>query len=160
MSKARDRKPAAPPADPRVLVAQDVLAMLDAKKIVARRMTYVADFGQAKELLKPHEAVEVRDLVRQFKKPCHVCALGALFLAEVDRFDECKIQRGGMSLGQFADRGYESKVFSPNTLAVIEHAFEEWGHEHGDDVKPKTDPELAMRRICENIIANGGEFVL
>jgi hypothetical protein len=151
------------PAGKRMRIARDVLAQLDAKKLIAERRTYV----------KPFENYEGWDsdlALSEYAKPCRVCALGSLLV--------CKVEyKNGFKLESLRTRRKIteslSDFFEQDQLNVIETAFEGYpeaggypaDYEKNDCIYGQyrslfeTDEER-LRDIMHNIIANRGVFVL
>jgi len=124
----------------RVIIAKDVIAALNAKRYAAKRKVYV-------EFMDPlsFEASDQLDKVIKDKK-CDVCAIGAVFISAVDRFDNLKCEdvvihtRSASTMEfhfeQFGDRlgingitssgimNYMTDFFDRNQLRLMEAAFE------------------------------------
>ena len=120
------------------------------------------------------------DVQKEINKPemeCTVCAKGGLFLSYVGRVNNvCVIP----NINNIGDSNHEKllELFSSRQLAMIEFAFEGSQCLHKDENGFEiefTDDELekllnfylkdtsdtdTMIAICNNIIENGGEFVL
>lgn len=130
---------------------------------------------------------DVRDHVEQIQAHCHVCMLGGLFLSKSRVFDDsplASINRFDRPDTIHVDRGHMvaqlSAAFTPDDLDAIEAAFELIGgtsEYDGDDADEaarrerrcfgaarwaldKGDRRGRAVAIAENIIANGGEFVV
>jgi len=150
-----------------VQIAEDVLAQLRARKYVATAGTYV-DLNDAFIEGKNYwEDVPVVKSLQTFlkkhakKKSCHVCALGACFLANVERRNKVDLE------DFYGRRDIEvnlAGIFSAEQMDEIETAFEgntshggSWdavafGNRYHDDT-------ARLRAIMRNIIKNDGEFI-
>lgn len=162
----------ASPAKKRVMIAQDVLAALKARRLKARAGMYlVGDLAGKKG--------ELRDILPTVP-PCSVCAKGAIMLCTVMRRDRVKVNDVFGYYDHFDERTENRRsafkgrkmsrllggVFSPSQLAMIENEFE---GRHYDESDPRAPgplgyglPETSGRRlvaIMENIVKNGGTFV-
>lgn len=95
------------------------------------------------------------------KGQCEVCARGALFLASIDRYDNC-------DAGQFADVDYDvgdevvkrtCREWGGAQARTIEACFEGIG-DVGDTYRNRyaRKPRAVLLAIVRNIIANGGVF--
>lgn len=140
------------PAEGRVEIAKDVLAGLETGRLEALQNVYWNNQSGTSDGPLREQLVD---------RTCQVCAIGALFIAEVARnnkFDfHFRVDRSEMF-----DK--LSRWFSEDQLTEIECAFEcracrfcnlvraiEFG-------KKYADPTARMRAIMENIIANKGDF--
>jgi hypothetical protein len=165
------------PEAKRVRIAQDVIAQLDAKKLVAKNLVFL------KVNVSPAEAKsdeELRDILRR-KEKCTVCALGAVFVAAVDAHDQLKAREvvfhdtfdafdpNSAVLCEDTIFPYLERFFTKEQLGLIEIAFERGsgfyypgelpcGAGAEEFAQEIDDPETRMRLIMQNIIENGGEF--
>lgn len=155
----------------RVKVAKDVLASLAAKRFKAKRGTY-CDLG-AGIVFEPK--AQLNQAVRKLKtKPC-ACAMGALFLARLDKKNAITMRQAWPyepvePVDWIADETivrYLRDIYPEDELRRIEQAFEQGPgleSEHGvyrrdgawGDGYP--NPAKRLRAICENIIRHKGEF--
>lgn len=168
--------------DQRVAVARDVIELLESKKIIAERGTYVK--------INTHEDIQNQKMDTLLAKPditCICCGLGALFTGVVDMGDKVNVSdvfkneewwgRSEFYGNQIDDSKMREKlreVFSPDQLGLIESAFE--GKLFRDN-EGKTSPEFEklrrfatafgkrykndeerMKAIMKNIIKNRGTF--
>lgn len=149
-------------AQKRVLIAKDVLKWIRAGAIKTRSGVYVHETRPYKRLsLTPEESLQskVQDLVNN----CEFCALGALFIGAVDKFNKievpCGVRRASELSGDAVFSSLE-KWFSRKQLDQIESAFEGWGHDtfFMSVLHPCTQDRL--KAICLNIVRNKGTFVL
>ena len=154
------------PAERRVALAKDVIKQIHAKKIEVRAgWGFVAPkydaWGSFYDLPNDieHEEVISKDDVNVMKKDCYVCAMGALFLSRVDKFN--KITWGDLNCKK-PDHDSIVKAlrgsFSRRQLVMIENAFERYdgdGCEFGDALDDEDDRLLA---IMQNIVDHDGTF--
>lgn len=143
----------------RVAIAMDVLALLrlrsKTRKIILESTYFHADI---------HESGQLHSSVIQGE--CVVCARGILFLASVDRFDDCDLEEigsidseavnrtaleWGTAQARLIEGAFEDGLTGTQTRSTIEF-FRAHVGKHGDR-KP------LMRAIAQNIIDNHGEFV-
>lgn len=128
--------------DSRVAIARDVLKQLDEKRLIAHRGVYlrVPEFKVINSSEWGYDSLS-EGMVRfpaQFRessvkqalagKKCEVCALGALFAADVDRANGIKVNDlpGYDTNDPVVMRRYltEKSTFSDDQLRLIELAFE------------------------------------
>lgn len=171
----------ASPEQKRVLIAKDVITALDSKRFNATGMIYV-DFGEDFEV--PNDNQELCNIIKD--KNCNVCALGALFVSAVERYDELSCQEIQFEQGRTYpvisdNRGfikYLGQFFDIEQLELIECAFEGrptcgWilrNESHairrariycGDHCSSHWPAaKYRMRKIMNNIIRNNGTFDL
>ncbi len=74
-------------ADQRRAICRDALAQLRAKKLVASRGTFL-QFDYAGDA-KPDTSL--RNLIARRTRPCSVCALGSLLVAQINLNGDCKL---------------------------------------------------------------------
>lgn len=162
-----------------VLVAKDVLKLLDKKIIKAEKGTYLDYSESLEERVDPEDywspwqrkqdlPADLKTYLHKLKpeKACRVCAIGSCFLARVYRKNEAPLEDFSRAEMQDALAG----VFSENQLALIETAFEmSFSYQNantGEDAwnaiefgRKYATEKGRLRAIMNNIIANGGEFV-
>lgn len=154
-----------PLAQQRVEIAREVLRYLDAGKIQAAQGWYVMVEG-------------VRFEISQESLPelttCHACGIGALLLARTLSFDNGVIQfdHPRRSWASAIEREQVedglNDIFDLEDLGLIESAFEGAAADSRNQENLKaegmfteyTSAEERLRTIMENIIANGGTFVV
>lgn len=149
-------------AEKRVVIARDVIAQLDLKRLKARHNTYVDLVGSPAEIQS--DSVQVCDLT--VGRKCEVCALGAMFVTAVERADRLTVAdtSHGWGYGELEGIGgedcyhYLSRFFSHGQLALIENAFE--GFNENAFAAVARSPSARMRLVMQNIIDNGGKFVM
>jgi hypothetical protein len=159
------------PAERRVMIAKDVLAELRTKHIRPRQGVFVAaKYEDGTPTLvatcagQPmHEAL--------LNNVCECCALGAIFVAAVERFNDVESTDNHVSpnLGLEDIHAPIRKHFSETQMKLIENAFETG---NGYFVKTTIDgrdravkfgmqfhtPRSRMTAIMKNIIENNGTF--
>jgi len=152
----------------RILIAQDVLAQLEAQEIVALPATFLS--FKMKEVEESHK-VNREELK---KNTCQVCAKGSIFVAWVKRFNE--FEASFWDVGKFYDIekcGYRYPkslldAFPTEMLDNMESAFEcrsdSW---HQNAVISRSyigmfsgPANERLKLIMQHIIANDGEFPL
>lgn len=162
-------------AEQRVAIAKDVIAQLDAKKIVARSTYFsppqkVEDKCRARYGDEKVRELDLSEVTAQVK--CEVCGIGAVFLSTVEFNDKLKVKEFfsyDPIHGYLSDRDnqveYLGKWFSSKQLDEIEEYFEN-GSPGCDEAKPwssspiqrEVKREKRLRMIMENIISNNGKF--
>ncbi len=123
----------------RVAIAKDVLKWINTEKMSVQQSGYLHSLGDA--LFDSTDVDNNSDLRDKLQgKECRVCALGAVFLTTVDRFNKVgcadivstgnRSDPWGVRYRHFSslDRdmltGYLNKYFTPVQLCMIESAFE------------------------------------
>lgn len=137
----------------RVLLARDVLKLMEAKKIKAKSGVYV-DLGTRYSRLS-RRTVDIQDVIEKAKQPCKVCLLGAAMLAFAHRHDEVTAGSRLISREECVDP--LERLFSPVELAQLEAAFEGWGP--SDLLDGEENDDRRLTGIMKNVIANKGVFV-
>lgn len=140
----------------RVLLAMDVRERLTAARPDVRlRMTSTYFECANSEQLKAGSF----DSSKIPTKVCEVCARGALFLASVDRYNECVITEF-----ELESRSPEYRYFIVNDLAD-DRSTADFGHEQAAEIEYAFEHERRSRSakstmlaICANLIENHGEF--
>lgn len=165
--KTRNAKfKAASATQKRMMIAEDVLDQLSAKKIKAAHRGWALMTFDTPQNPK-QEVCNVMD-----KAQCTCCALGAMMLSEVRINDKLKLgtllDDDGLGL-EFrmyhgADEDRLCDYFEDAQIRLIESAYERGtGRYDGTErsvsfgERYKT-PELRLRAIMENIVANNGTF--
>lgn len=83
---------------------------------------------------------------------CKVCAQGAMFIGSM-------VHRDTDDRVRYTDMADLSEVFGEVAWNDIENAYEGWqGQSRWLDIYP--EPKDRLRAICENIIRNGGSFLV
>jgi hypothetical protein len=86
---------------------------------------------------------------------CQCCALGAIFISKVNRFDNCSAMDFQSFVGQ--SRMMDG-IFDYIDLDRIETAFEGWADDMYGWVKKYPDAKPRLMAILCNIIRNKGDF--
>ena len=136
--------------DTRVLIAKDVIKQLKRKKIIVERGTYCFNpiFCNLKEM---EELSELKKVLAKSKDKCYVCALGALFVSAVNRFNKYQITTDWAGIGKYETTNYLCKYFSDSQMGLIEDVFE-------FRCPVYMNSENHMINIMKNIIKNKGTF--
>lgn len=156
-----------------VAIAQDVLTQIELKRFVPVTGSYMTMPSNAFE---GDRSRDMRDVLRALPV-CNVCALGGLFACAVERADDLPLAEvsfvGYGSTGTLNSKtpfSYLGRFFTQQQLHAIEVAFEgisrpnnaQLGFEErreclsfNDRIYDRTE---RMKRIMNNIIANGGTF--
>lgn len=167
----------------RILLAKDVLRLLQERKIVAQQDKYFENKNIILSEVSSEESFQ--KLLQESKEPCEVCAVGSLLVCAVKRYNKAKIKdirygaaRDDNSLGSddaFCFMKILQRYFSKEQIVLIESAFEKTsrgidscfhGNLQPDDLliaqeKYKDmDSEQTMIAIMQNIIDNNGTFVV
>jgi len=162
-------------AEMRVQIAKDVIKQIAAKKYKATQGSYVANGEFYRQFDSMHKLYDEEAQVKVPKTRCDVCAIGACFLATVDRFDKLKV--GDLpgcwnpEYGRGGQVQYLNKWFSPDQLTLMEVAFEKGevpptAYKGSDDrlddaVAYGCQYKTANQRlvaIMRNVIRNKGTF--
>lgn len=155
-------------AEVRVCIAKDVLAQVKAKRFTARPGLYVSGLGLYSDLPRDEDGyltqspINVQAVLKD--RDCHVCALGALFVSSVDRFNACELPASDMTtMHRETLEKYLGNVFSRKQMNAIEAAFEGSSNSY-----PKVynsafyqaypDSTARLVAIMKNIVRNGGTF--
>lgn len=141
----------------RVLIAKDVLKGLKNNHINPIPGIYL--WSEALRSWENPEIIgkQVCELLKS--KPCEVCAIGALFVGQVERFNKLEFTKDLYSDDLRAEL---TKAFSMPQLLLIEAAFEGWieGKFDGSTFQKKyPDSTKRMDAIMRNIIKNNGTFI-
>lgn len=152
-----------------VVIARDIVKQLKLKRFIASPGTYfyVPDLSSSAEWMNGKDF----QAELQPKKHCEVCALGAMFISYVDKYDSIS----GSSINRVPQKMRE--IFGSTQTSQIEAVFEGfrnrgitktplfqryWGEteESRDalDESEKFHPTDRMLAIMRNIIRNKGEF--
>lgn len=146
------------------VIARDVLALLEKKKVLACAGTYFSpnrDHGKEMAL---------QPILEQKTYRCNVCALGAMFVALVVRVNDATV---GDATGWDNDDTMRKKLapyIGLRQIRLIEAAFEsEAGYASSSVISAEAERAEAfgagfrssrprLEAICKNMLANGGEF--
>ena len=165
-------------AQKRVMIAQDVLAQLKAKRYVAESGCWVqANYNSAVPLADIKYKDSVQDLFAEKTiESCNVCALGGLFMSctnfnnntLLEDLDDVSEDLGNLIDEEEKLSNKLNKIFSTSQLKLIEVYFEGndgyfYENREYDTVKafyikyPSDKKRLQL--IMENIVENEGTFV-
>jgi hypothetical protein len=164
-------------AQKRVMIAQDVLAQLKAKRYVAESGCWVqANYNSAVPLADIKYTDSVQELFVEKKiESCNVCALGGLFMSCTNFNNNTLLEDLDFASSELGDLIEEvklsnklNKIFSVKQLKLIEVYFEGndgyfYENREYDTVKafyikyPSDKKRLQL--IMENIVKNDGIFV-
>lgn len=159
-----------------IAIAKDVLKRLKLDKIRLFSGSYITPFYKFPSFGSLQQQID------KAETNCEVCALGGLFLSSVRLYNEenCEDWKHGTDFDDLKDS--LKKYFSISDLILIEGMFEgiTFNYESlsrsriEDDVNKyreetlkghkkkstKTQLEIILKEICENIIRNDGSFVV
>lgn len=147
-----------------VAIAKDVLKWLKAGRMKAESMIYCHTPRIPTGSVRAGLSVVTKD------KPCKVCALGALFIAAVDKFNKLDIPSPCDCFNDGMIREHLNFAFTERQLHEVEWAFERWQTDEiapgmkdlnkaGQFVKDETNDTIRLEKICQNIIDNKGVFI-
>jgi hypothetical protein len=173
------------PEQTRVLIAKDVLDQIQLKNFIATSGLYLEIYdNKFQEHLK---GLAGDDLITKPIKKCDVCAIGAVFVAAFNRFDNMEKQAWGTDASAMLK--YLQPWFSKEQLRLMELAFEPQDlgegleyttgggpysakeeimslafnlvctREHGKLKKAPPLDEYILTAIMNNIVENEGDFV-
>lgn len=133
-----------PPAEARVLIAEDVLMQLDADKLQATQGVWLSHDDELTS--------------EQFlASTCGVCVIGAIFVAAARR----QGTEHFLEVEESGDRGCIAETtngaFSPAMLRDMEYVFESYDGPYRSALK-KLGPDGRLRAIMKSIITHGGTF--
>jgi hypothetical protein len=165
ISERNERFEALTPAERRVSIAIDVREQLRMKRLIAAEGTYLSPAEDTTYDVRWTGAQDSVDRLPQ----CHVCAIGAIFVAAGQLFDRMPSGSLDAAIG-FAKYGYLRNFFSSEQLQLIEAAFEcnlmfaeDAGAKQAADAmmfgESFDDETERMDAIFTNIMANGGTFI-
>jgi len=115
---------------------------------------------------------DVRDVLKKKMKTCQVCAVGAVMVSSILRFDNMPVTKGAIErhnggdyLAEAAgDRTFKSP-FSAKQLMVLEAEFEDYSR-YGENYNPLglfcrkfKNRAKRLTAMMENVIRNKGKFV-
>jgi hypothetical protein len=164
-----------------VLIAKDVLKWLAANKLKVKQGAYLSE-GLSEHypmFLKATPETSLQKHTAKVLKRCTACALGACFLAYVDRYNQCELGDLCSALyGRFEVHYQEMlpylwKAFTPSDLELIEAAFEMTAvhcdyrtrsteHRYRAAVAFGCEHDTSSARliaIMKNVVAHKGHFV-
>ena len=162
----------------RVEILKDAVKQLKLERYVTNQNGYIQFYDNdeiysainASEILtgkKAHE-ISAKKLIDQFvtsKKPCDVCAKGALTISAIRKYNACSLNE----LSNLDDNASvrARRIFGTANADLMEQFYEDWSHELSDDeLKEKChewhemypDANKRLIAIFENAIKNKGIF--
>jgi hypothetical protein len=161
-------------AQKRVMIAQDVLAQLKAKRYVAESGCWVRIHYSPATVAETDSVQEL--FVEKKIESCNVCALGGLFMS-CTNFNNNTLLKDLDSvseyLGSLVDEGKKlsnklNSIFTTNQLKLIESYFEANGgyfrdYDEDDRIEAfynkHSSDKKRLQLIMENIVENEGTFV-
>ena len=165
-------------AQKRVMIAQDVLAQLKAKRYVAESGCWVqANYNSAVPLADIKYKDSVQDLFAEKTiESCNVCALGGLFMSctnfnnntLLEDLDDVSEDLGALVDEEEKLSNKLNKIFSTPQLKLIETYFEANGgyfRDYDEDNRIEAfynkhpSDKKRLQLIMENIVENEGTFV-
>jgi hypothetical protein len=132
----------------RIAIAKDALKWLELKALIPSHF-YIEPLRSRWHVgLEPNQ--QVRNVV---VGRCRVCALGAMMVAKVIRFDACTVEQFKSEVPY----AHLSPYFADSTLRAIECAYEGWRRvvDGLPWVARFPNDRRRMKAILENIIRNG-----
>lgn len=161
----------------RITIAQDVLAQTAARRFVASFGTYLEVKGEnaydIESKIGDSDVHEPLDRTLAGAK-CEVCGIGSLFVAAIDRANQCMTDEMSSIDDSGFMRDYLNKWFDRDQLAMIETAFEGRLINEDDTDLEYSSPEIErsiaftsrlsdatarLKKIMKNIVDNRGKFV-
>ena len=165
-------------AQKRVMIAQDVLAQLKAKRYVAESGCWVqANYNSTATLADAKHTDSVKELFAEKKiESCNVCALGGLFMSctnfnnntLLEDLDDVSEDLGNLINEEEKLSNKLNKIFSTPQLKLIETYFEANGgyfRDYDEDNRIEAfynkhpSDKKRLQLIMENIVENEGTFV-
>ena len=160
-------------AQKRVMIAQDVLAQLKAKRYVAESGCWVRIHYNPTTVAETDSVQEL--FVEKKIESCNVCALGGLFMSCTNFNNNTLLEDlddASEGLGNLIEEEQLSnklnKIFSTNQLKLIESYFEANGgffrdYDEDDRIEvfynKNSSDKKRLQLIMENIVENNGTFV-
>lgn len=168
----------ATPAQKRVIIAKDVIAALNSRKIVATTGLYVDEDPLVDVVLTEKDLDKDYRQVLPKLEECQACAVGSMFLCAVKRADNLPLRETNL-LAEIQDNkewgdgkaaatlaevhpgfhSYLTRFFDRDQIYLMENAFEQSSiHERVRVVCLYGDDEERLRMIMENVVRNRGRF--
>jgi hypothetical protein len=141
------------PVEQRMTIARDVIAQIKAKKFyVASNTGYVS---LAEKNVLPAGADPAKYKLAPKMKKCTVCALGAMFIADISKDKNYSFQDASLGveddyIERYAITARLGQYFTNEQMNAIEEYFEYSGGWMTDDER--------LMAICQNLIDNKGQF--
>jgi hypothetical protein len=156
-------------SEQRVQIAQDVIAQLKAKKLVAAS-TYLTPQVDDVNIDSPEcddypyiGDLDVSEVTSQVQ--CEVCGIGSLFVTAVERNDKLKVKKfinddgwGSAFSNREGQVEYLRRWFPEEMLDEIEAYFEDDTRHSASPIRREWDADKRLQMIMENIISNNGKF--
>lgn len=159
----------------RVMIAQDVLAQLKAKRYIPESGVWVEPRYKSGKMGNEEESVQKLFAEKNITK-CNVCALGAMFMSCTnmnnnttvdDLDDECTGMLGDLISDNYKLSNGLNRIFTYQQLALIETYFEngdgyfqhqDIDYDHLDKFSVTYNEDERLEQIMKNIIENQGTF--
>jgi hypothetical protein len=157
----------------RVAIAKDAIEQIKAGRLIPQSGVYLRVEGKSFYRVDPR--MQIKELVAGTR--CTVCALGAVFIAAVDKRNAIAVREivEGDGCTSWTFRNYLQNLFSREQLCLIEMAFEqndspgdfgEFGVVVGRDevldcwrwVDEVPESRDRLTAILENVVRNDGTF--
>jgi len=176
INKLNEQFKKATKAQKRVMIAQDVLAQLKAKRYVAESGCWVQPniHSAWEKKLSHHDSVQEL-FIEQKIESCNVCALGGLFMSCTNFNNNTLLEDldfASEELGNLIDEeqlfNKLNKIFSTSQLKLIESYFEAndgYFRDYDEDDRIEAfynkypSEKKRLQLIMENIVENEGTFV-
>jgi len=177
INKLNEQFKKATKAQKRVMIAQDVLAQLKAKRYVAESGCWVQPniHSAWEQKLSHHDSVQEL-FIEQKIESCNVCALGGLFMSctnfnnntLLEDLDSASSELGDLIEEEEKLSNKLNKIFSTDQLKLIETYFEANGgyfRDYDEDGRIEVfynkypSDKKRLQLIMENIVENNGTFV-
>lgn len=134
-------------------IAQDVIRLLDSKRLEASNVYLQCDWGKDEDDARKQLAGQT----------CFVCALGALFVAKIDRFNGISCGKASDLSGEWGMQEYLNDIFDRKQLQMIEGFYERWPHMIGykyedflhNSIWARIPRDKRLRLICQDIMVDG-----
>jgi hypothetical protein len=165
-------------AQKRVMIAQDVLAQLKAKRYVAESGCWVqANYNITVPLAEIRYDDSVQELFVEKKiESCNVCALGGLFMSctnfnnntLLEELDDASEKLGNLIGEEEKLSNKLNEIFTTDQLKLIESYFEAndgYFRDYDEDGRieafynKNSSDKKRLQLIMENIVENNGTFV-
>lgn len=173
-----------PSAKTKVEIAKEVINNIKSNAIKATPNYFWDDFSHRLYFPVNNDEFELKNFLEEFKMPCATCAVGALFISAVLKYNDLKVSKEQLSDTFWSKKLllHVSKFFEKIQIVSIEIAFE-GKHSYfytrqneivefaGEEIDKKAIQKLLefyskyentkdrMIGIMDNIIANNGDFV-
>ena len=160
----------------RLDIAYDVLKLMAAEKILPkRRRSYVVATSAVLDLIRKNPFWELKKVFISAKEACEVCALGAMFVADIRRNSDYTCDKTVERAPIYSNNDLESKeitpdrganrrlrsIFNSSELEDIEAAFEAFSgtdHRHPTYLTENANANQKLTFLMHNIIWNNGYF--